>query len=144
LPVLVSCKAHKSGVQPGVVREVEGTVVRRGGVGILVGKKEATKGVRDAVRRSAVAVVWVMVEEADGTDAHEEPPLLGKEDQAEEKVPVGRIRQVLWNEKVEMMGAAGMGVGVRYFEGGAGKLEKEVCLTWKGGIWDPGTDGAEP
>lgn len=143
IPALVSCKANKGGVGPDVVREVEGTVARKGGVGILVGRKEATKGVREAVRRSAVAVVWVMVEEVDGVKADEEGRLL-KEVEEAEKVPVGRVRQVLWNEKVEMMGAAGLGVGVRHFEGGAGKMEKEVYLTWKGRIWEPGADEARP
>jgi hypothetical protein len=144
IPALVSCKANKGGVGPDVVREVEGTVARRGGVGILVGRKEATKGVREAIRRSAVAVVWIMVEEADSVKEDEEGRLLEGEAEDDEKVPVGRIRQVLWNEKVEVMGAVGLGVGARYFEEGAGKTEKEVYLTWKGRIWEPGADDARP
>lgn len=146
LPALVSCKANKAGVGPEIVRELEGTVGRRGGVGVLVGRKEATKGVREAVRRSAVGVMWVMVDEADSREADEdeEGELLENEEEGDEKVPVGRVRQVLWNEKVEMMGATGLGVGVRYFEGCSGKLEKEVCLTWKGRIWEPEVDGTGP
>lgn len=144
LPALVSCKANKSGVGPEIVRELEGTVGRRGGVGVLVGRKEATKGVREAVRRSAVGVVWVMVEEADCREVDEVGGLLENEEQGDEQVPVGRVRQVLWNEKVEMMGVIGLGVGVRYFEGCSKNLEKEVCLTWKGRIWEPGVDGTRP
>ena len=142
LPALVSCKANKGGIGPEIVRELEGTVGRRGDVGVLVGRKEATKGVREAVRRSAVGVMWVMVDEADNREADEEGELLENEED-DEKVPVGRVRQVLWNEKVEIMGATGLGVGVRYFEGWSGKLEKEVCLTWKGRIWEPEADGME-
>ena len=148
LPALISCKANKGGVGPDIVRELEGTVGRRQGVGVLVGRKEATKGVREAVRRSAVAIMWVMVEEADDgreaeadADADEEGELPVNEGQEDdEKMPLGRVRQLLWNEKVEMMGATGLGVGVRYFEGESGKLGKEICLTWKGRIWEPGVD----
>lgn len=148
LPALVSCKAYKGGVGPEIIRELEGTVGRKGGVGVLVGRKEATKGVRDALRRSAVGVMWVMVEEAGSLNADsvaaDAEELVGKDEQGDEQLPVARIRQILWNEKVEMMGAAGLGVGVRYFEGLSRNLEKEVCLTWRGRIWEPGVDGTRP
>lgn len=130
---------------PDIVRELEGTVGRRGGVGVLMGRKEATKGVREAVRRSAVGVMWVMVEEVDRKETGgQESSSEGDEEQEDAKIPVGKVRQILWNEKVEMMGATGLGVGVRYFEGESGKLDKEVCLTWKGRIWEPGVDGMKP
>lgn len=144
LPVLVSCKANKGGVGPEIIRELEGTVGRKGGVGVLVGRKEATKGVREALRRSAVGVMWVMVE-ADSMETdnvvENVDKLLEKEEQGDEQMPTARVRQILWNEKVEMMGATGLGVGVRYFEGLSSNLEKEVCLTWRGRIWEPGVDG---
>lgn len=145
LPALVSCKASKDGVGPEIVRELEGTIGRKGGVGVLMGRKEATKGVREALRRSAVGVMWVMVEEADSMEADgavdDVAELRENDEQAHEQMPVARIRQILWNEKVETMGATGLGVGVRYFEDLSGKLEKEVCLTWKGRIWEPEVDG---
>ena len=144
-PALVSCKANKDGVGPEIVRELEGTVGREGGVGVLVGRKEATKGVREALRRSAVGVMWVMVEEEAGdveseNMADDGGELSENDEQAHEQIPIAKIQQILWNEKVETMGAAGLGVRVRYFEGLSGKLEKEVCLTWKGRIWEPGVD----
>lgn len=145
LPALVSCKANKDGVGPEIVRELEGTVGRKGGIGVLMGRKEATKGVREALRRSAVGVMWVMVEEADSMETDDGPEDIAQipenDEQAQEQIPVARIRQILWNEKVETMGAAGLGVGVRYFEDLPGKLEKEVCLTYKGKIWKPEVDG---
>lgn len=148
LPALVSCKANKGGVGPEIVRELEGTVGRKGGVGVLVGRKEATKGVREALRRSAVGLMWVMVEEADNIEADDVANDVGElrqdDEQEDEQMPAARIRQVLWNEKVEMMGATGFGVGARYFEGLSGSLEKEVCLTWRGRIWEPEVDGTRP
>lgn len=147
LPALVSCKANKDGVGPEIVRELEGTVGLKEGMGVLMGRKEATKGVREALRRSAVGVMWVMVEEADGLGADDAAEsdvaeLSENDEQVHDEIPVARIRQILWNEKVEMMGATGLGVGVRYFEdpSGSGKLEKEVCLTYKGKIWQPEMD----
>ena len=145
LPALVSCKANKDGVGPEIVRELEGTVGRKGGIGVLMGRKEATKGVREALRRSAVGVMWVMVEEADSMEtddgAEDEAEILENYEQAHEQIPVARIRQILWNEKVETMGAAGLGVGVRYIEDLSVKLEKEGWLTYKVKIWKPEVDG---
>ena len=146
LPALVSCKANKDGVGPAIIRELEGTVGQKGGVGVLVGKKEASKGVREALRRSAVGLVWVMVEEdADGRKMPDDEDTLRENyEQADEEAPVARVRQILWNEKVAMMGAAGLGAGVRYFEGRSTYLENEVYLTWKGRILEPGVDGTKP
>ena len=87
-------------------------------IGVLCAKREATKGVRDALRRSAVPVMWAMVEDVGQ----------GR----------GKVRQLLWNQRVSQLGAEGVGVGVRYLPGTEGKeVEKEVVLTWKGEIWDP-------
>lgn len=60
-------------------------------------------------------VVWVMIED------------LGE--------GRGRVRQVLWNDRVDELGGEGVGVGVRYLGGG---VEKEMVLMWKGELWEPG------
>lgn len=95
-------------------------------VGVLCAKQAATRGVREAIRRCGIPVVWIMIEEEGG---------------------LGRVRQVLWNEKVAAMGAEGVGVGVRYVVGSshhagsgatAGGLEKEAILLWEGREWEPG------
>lgn len=126
LPVLVQCKALKSKAGPNLIRELEGALAGAppgwrgpGTVAMLVTTRAATKGVRDAVARSGVPAVWVMIED-DGTGA-------------------GRVRQMLWNTKGKKMGLAGMGVHVRYLPGKGGEtVEKEVVLTWKGEVWEPG------
>ncbi|KAI4262035.1 MAG: hypothetical protein L6R42_002780 [Xanthoria sp. 1 TBL-2021] len=125
LRVLVQCKALKAKTGPETIRELEGMfagapVGWRGEniVGVLCAKREATKGVREAVRRSAAPVIWIMVED------------LGQ--------GRGKVRQMLWNQTVSQLGAEGVGVGVRYLPGAEGKeVEKEVGLTWKGEAWDP-------
>lgn len=123
--MVVQCKALKAKVGPEVVRELEGVTAGRGEgfVGVLCGKGPATRGVREAVRRAGRGVVWISVENlGDGE---------------------GRVRQVLWNERVGEMGLVGMGVGVRHGGGiGIGKeegegMEKEAVLLWKGMPWEP-------
>ncbi len=60
-------------------------------------------------------VVWIMVDDlGEGT---------------------GRVRQVLWNDRVDELGGEGVGVGVRYLGWG---MEKEMVLMWKGELWEPG------
>ncbi|KAL8778480.1 MAG: hypothetical protein Q9213_007403 [Squamulea squamosa] len=125
LRILVQCKALKAKTSPEAVRELEGIFAGAPAgwkgenvVGVLCAKKEATKGVREAVRRSAAPIMWVMVED------------LGQ--------AKGRVRQILWNQKVSELGAEGVGVGLRYLPVKQGKeIEKEVVLTWKGEVWDP-------
>lgn len=125
LRALVQCKALKAKSSPETVRELEGIfagapVGWRGDsvVGVLCAKREATKGVREAVRRSTVPALWVMLE--DVGEGH------------------GRVRQVLWNRRVSELGAEGVGVGLRYLpREGAEGVEKEVVLTWKGEVWEP-------
>ena len=128
--MLVQCKAHARGVSPEWVRELEGAKAgaregwRGGGVvGVLCGKGPATKGVREAVRRAGSGVVWVCVEDFGGRDGDGERR--------------GRVRQVLWNEKVGALGVEGMGVGVRYCGGEGEAREKESVLLWKGVPWEP-------
>lgn len=93
-------------------------------VAVLCAKKAATDGVRQAVRRSKVPVVWAMVEDL-------------------EKDGEGRVRQVLWNGRVRELGAEGVGVGLRYLPGGGEgvQVEKEVVLTWSGKVWEPDLEG---
>ena len=123
LRVLVQCKALKTPVSPEVVRELEGAAAGapegfRGGrtITVLCAKKPATKGVREAIRRCGVPVVWVMVED------------IGE--------GIGRVRQVLWNEGVNQVGAEGMAVGLRYLPGDEGKgIAKECVLLYNGKPW---------
>ena len=117
----------KAKVSPDCVRELEGAVAGApdawkgvGTVGVLCGKKPATQGVRDAVRRSGMPVVWVMVEEVG---------------EGEEKR--GRVRQVLWNERVEGLGLEEMGVGWKHIVRGGEGLKKETVLLWNGVPWEP-------
>ena len=106
-----------------MVRELEGMLAgapeawREGGgtVVVLCSTKGATVGVREAVREARVPVLWVGVEGA------------------------GWVRQLFWNERVVGLGVEGVGRVVRYVPGGeGGGLEKEVVLTWKGEVWEPG------
>ncbi|KAL9000385.1 MAG: hypothetical protein Q9169_000902 [Polycauliona sp. 2 TL-2023] len=125
LRVLVQCKALKSKATPETVRELEGIFAGapagwRGEnvIGVLCAKREATRGVREAVRRSAAPVIWIMVEDL----GH------GR----------GNVRQMLWNQRVSQLGAEGVGVGVRYLPGAERKeVHQEIMLTWKGEVWDP-------
>ncbi|KAJ6188281.1 Endonuclease TnsA N-terminal/resolvase Hjc/tRNA endonuclease C-terminal [Penicillium mononematosum] len=87
LRVLVQCKSLKTKLGPNVVRELEGTfrqapVGWRTGetVGVLVSPREATKGVRDTLARSAYPLFWMMIER-DGT-----------------------LKQALWNARAEELG----------------------------------------
>ena len=132
LRVLVQCKGTKSKSSPERIRELEGAMAgapvgwRRGNatVALLCGKREATKGVMDAVRRCGIPVVWCMIEERDCTDG-------GKR--------AGVVRQLLWNGKVEeLMGGKGWSVGVRYGRRGGGG---ESVLMWEGREWDPVAKG---
>ncbi|MCJ1486368.1 hypothetical protein MMC06_006545, partial [Schaereria dolodes] len=125
LRVLVQCKAFKAKAGPNFVRELEGAFAGapqgwRGEqvVGVLCATREATKGVREAVKRLGRPAVWVMLEDAGAGQ--------------------GSVRQVLWNERVAAVGAEGVGVQARYVvgDGGAG-VEKEVALTWEGKMWEP-------
>ncbi|KAI4096321.1 MAG: hypothetical protein LQ344_001147 [Seirophora lacunosa] len=146
LRVLVQCKALRSKPTPALIRELEGIYAgapagwRNGEttVAVLVAKRQATRGVREAVRCSRVPVVWVMLEDvAERAGCGETEAPVGE---------TGRVSQILWNAKVIGLGAEGVGVGVRYLpptgervEGG--EVEKEVVLTWKGEVWEPAMAG---
>ncbi|KAL9576541.1 MAG: hypothetical protein Q9212_007011 [Teloschistes hypoglaucus] len=134
LKCLIQCKASKSKITPDVVRELEGSFAGAPAgflgeevVSVLCAKREATKGVREAVRRSKRPVVWVMLEDLGG-----------------EEGTGGKVRQMLWNQRVSDLGAEGVGVGVKYSPGEKEGVEKEVVLTWRGEVWEPeGSSGGE-
>ncbi|KAF4293359.1 hypothetical protein KXW65_003486 [Aspergillus fumigatus] len=112
LRVFVQCKALKTKLGPNLVRELEGTFRRspvgwRTGtkIGILVGPREATKGVRDATARSAYPLLWMMVERN------------------------GELHQALWNGCAVDLGLGALGVEMVY---GVGALGRRIRLTWDG------------
>lgn len=73
IPVIIQCKRLKSKVGPNLIRELEGALA--GGentLGVLVGTRGATKGVREAMGRSRVGICWVMLEVGDGKGEKEE------------------------------------------------------------------------
>ncbi|OJJ96490.1 hypothetical protein ASPACDRAFT_1859172 [Aspergillus aculeatus ATCC 16872] len=104
--VAVQCKAHRRRVGPQCIRELEGVIARRvphtwrleqprpgqalagPRVGMLVNRREASAGVRAALQRSALPLVYLMVDLR------------------------GVLRQALWNEAVEALGVAPLGVEV--------------------------------
>ncbi|KUJ16825.1 uncharacterized protein LY89DRAFT_65417 [Mollisia scopiformis] len=113
LKVLVQCKNIARKIDPSQARELEGAFVgaplgwRESGVlALLVSQKSATKGVRDALRRSRWPMGYVLC------------------------TPEGKIMQMLWNSRAEQEGLGGIEVGLKYAGGEA--EEKEVILTWKG------------
>lgn len=113
--VFVQCKALRAKAGPNLVRELEGAFrLPAGGgggggmqkIGVLVCPREATRGVREALARSGFPLVWLMVE----TD--------------------GRIKQALWNPRVEELGLGLLGVEVVYEEGKEGG--RRIGFTWDG------------
>ena len=88
-------------------------------VGVLCAGREATKGVREAVRNARRGIVWCQIEDM--------------------KDGVGRVRQLLWNQRVSALGAEGVGVGLRYLSNARKAKEEavdnEVVLTWRGDPW---------
>ncbi|GIC85456.1 uncharacterized protein Aud_001287 [Aspergillus udagawae] len=111
LRVFVQCKALKTKLGPNLVRELEGTfrqspVGWRTGtkIGVLVGPREATKGVRDAMARSAYPLLWMMVERN------------------------GELQQALWNSCAEELGLGALGVEMVY----GGESGRRISLTWDG------------
>lgn len=76
---------------------------------MLVSPREATRGVREALTRSRFPLVWCLV---------------GLE---------GRVRQVLWNERVEGVVGGGLGIGVVYCANEQGdNRDAEARVTWDG------------
>ena len=133
LRVLVQCKARKEArIGPDAVRELEGAVAGApdgwrlpSTIGVLCGKQPATNGVREAVKKSGTPILWIMVEE-----------------HAEAK-HVGRVRQVLWNERVDELGLQDMSVGLKHVEGQDEGMEKAAVLLWNNELWEPGLEAEE-
>lgn len=149
LNVVVQCKAVARKAGPEMIRELEGALAGAPGewrgedtIGVLCAKREVTAGVRDALRRSKRGVVWVMVEDLD--EATEEKKKKKKEnrDKVEEKAGAskeikegnhGRIKQVLWNDRVQKLVGEGTGTGVIHIPGeDIGPMETEVLMSWNG------------
>lgn len=117
-----------------MIRELEGVVAGAPGgwredttIRVLCAQKEATDGVRQAVKRSSRGIIWVMVEET------QDP--LGESRR-------GRVKQVLWNASVGKVVGDRVGAGLKYVLGEE-RMEKEVCLTVDGNIWEPGVTLSE-
>ena len=135
----MQCKNLKSKAGPNLIRELEGAFVGappgwkgESAVAVLCASREATKGVREAIRGARRGLVWIMVE--DIHKAREEKDL-NTDTEVEE---TGRIRQVLWNDRVATLGLEGIGVQIKYTAPqGSGMVDKEAVLTWKGEMWDP-------
>ncbi|KAJ5550512.1 hypothetical protein N7535_001546 [Penicillium sp. DV-2018c] len=117
LRVLVQCKSLKTKLGPNIVRELEGTFNQAPvgwrtpeTIGILVSPREATKGVRFALARSAYPLFWLMIER-DGT-----------------------LKQALWNARAVELGLRPLTLRTRFIPstGDAGELSQEVMLTWEG------------
>ncbi|QUC17267.1 uncharacterized protein UV8b_01508 [Ustilaginoidea virens] len=105
LRVLVQCKAGNQRVGPQHVRELEGAFVGApagwrgpGVLGILASERVATRGVRDALRRSR----WPMMYVSCSGD--------------------GAVSQMLWNQRAEDIGLEGYSVVVRHDAGSGGEL----------------------
>lgn len=114
--VLIQCKGGDQRIGPHLIRELEGSFAgappgwRGGGVlGLLVGERGATRGVREALGRADVAMGYVCCEGAATGGG-------------------GRVRQMLWNQRADELGLGGVSVGVR--RGGEGG--DEVVLVKNG------------
>lgn len=113
LKVLVQCKTAYGG--PAHIRELEGAFVGapqgwkgKDVLGLLVSPISATKGYRDAIRRSRWPMGYIFCQAN------------------------GKIVQMFWNYRAEQEGLEGVSCGVKYTGGGAS--EKEVVLTYEGKV----------
>ena len=148
LRVLIQCKSSGKKLSPNVVRELEGCVAGapagwRGEhtLAVLCAKREASKGVRDAVRDAGMGVVWIMIEpvwqqsampsRAFALDDTAEEEKGGGEEMNLEgtKIPIGRVRQMLWNRRAADVGLEAVKVCMSYVkEESKGDMEREVKL----------------
>lgn len=115
-----------------MIRELEGVVAgspeawrHDTTVAVLCAKREATDGVRQAIKRSSRGIVWVMVQDLQD----EKGTLMGESDR-------GRVKQVLWNQHVGGFVGERVGTGLKYVMG-KGEVVKEVYLTLDGRVWEP-------
>ena len=135
----MQCKNLKAKAGPNLIRELEGAFVGappgwkgESVVAVLCAGREATKGVRETIRGARRGLVWIMVEDINRAGE-------GKEFDADiEAEGTGRIRQVLWNDRVASLGLEGIGVQLKYLAPQDGRpVDKEAVLTWKGEMWEP-------
>jgi Protein of unknown function (DUF2034) len=152
LRVLIQCKRFglKSSLGPSVIRELEGAMQgvnvpvgwRGPGVlGILVGPRSATKGVRNAIAGTRRAMSWVMLE---AEEFGEEEVDISSErveegDLFHAQRYVGKVRQILWNKAASTLGLEGLEVVAKYDgiargQDGQGEVNKEVVLMWQGKV----------
>ena len=148
LNVVVQCKAVARKAGPEMIRELEGALFGAPGewsgedtIGVLCAKKEVTAGVRDALRRSKRGMVWLMVEDLDvdkkGRSGDEVEEVVGVSKETEEGKE-GRIRQVLWNDRVQKLVGEDTGTSVIHMPGENGEgMETEVLLSWNGMVAVP-------
>ena len=146
-----------------MIRELEGAVSatqmgreKERVVGVLCAKRDATAGLREAVRRCRRGVVWVMIEDAETSErrvgVNEEGEgvegLSGKSEKIDgvHEGRIGRVKQILWNEEVGRMIGGRVGAGVRYIPDAVKRKaawSKEVVLTVDGRVWVPDALGME-
>ncbi|KAI1639888.1 hypothetical protein F4809DRAFT_648401 [Biscogniauxia mediterranea] len=114
--VILQCKVASRGtaIRPGIIRELEGTFTgapvgwRGAGVlGLLVAPKPATKGVREAMRRSRWPMGFICCSDE------------------------GVLKQLIWNHMADEKGLEGMGVNIQFPQGGGKEEGPRLILTWK-------------
>ncbi|KAF2122393.1 hypothetical protein BDV96DRAFT_466969, partial [Lophiotrema nucula] len=155
LPVIVQCKARKSGLSPKHIRELEGAFQgipaewrRKNVLGLLVTTCKATRGVLEALGGNRWPMAYVKISRS------------------------GTIEQFLWNRAATERGLEGVGVTVRHTprillseeelvqgeEGNGWKVEgrgrkkkkkviegtrKDIQLTWMGSPVFPDREGLD-
>ena len=148
LNVVVQCKARAQKAGPEVIRELEGALASAPGewegqdtIGVLCAKREVTPGVRDALRRSRRGIVWVMIEDLDegknhGDRGENRDEMMDRDARVGNEVEErkgGRIKQILWNDRVQKLVGEGTGTGVVHMPGEAGeRMETEILLSYNG------------
>ena len=158
IPVVVQCKRLKGKVGPNLIRELEGAVAtgKKGGgntMGVLVGTRGATKGVREAMGRSRVGICWVMLEvgeggidemmeeeagEGEGEEEQKEQGFDGilqaMKDEIVSKAP-GAVREMMQPEAREAVNGSG--------EGKPEQLGRVCQMLWNRAASDLGLEGLE-
>ena len=150
--VLVQCKRLQgtSKLGPNLIREMEGAIRAsnipagwrgKGTMGLLVGTRPATKGVRDAMAafRTAVGWVYLATDEMEKRDSNEhDPSPEALADTSVHHAYLGRVKQMLWNKAASDLGLAGIDVVARYAPAVGGTeptpQQKEVVLMRQGRV----------
>ncbi|KAI0413605.1 hypothetical protein F5X98DRAFT_281256 [Xylaria grammica] len=119
LRVILQCKAYSTAktarIGPQFIRELEGAYLSApagwrgsGIVGLLVARRPATKGVREALAQSRWPLGYVSCSRD------------------------GVLEQMLWNQRAEEEGLEGMGVTARLSKEARQGDTQRLVLTWKG------------